>query len=180
MELYIDVVFLVSMGMNAFLLWAAGRVAGFSSGKGRLFLGSLLTSLLYCLWLCVKGQKGGFLLSFLLLGTGLLVSYYPKQGRNWLRLLFSAVAVSFLMGGCVNVLFTMTQAQRFFGKKIVIQKAFPWWLLPWASGMAYGALKLSAGWLEANIRRRREYCTAEILWRGKGVEGRMLIDTGNG
>ena len=84
------------------------------------------------------------------------------------------------MGGCVSVLFTMTQAQRFFGKGMVLQKAFPWWLLLWASGVAYGALKLSAKWLEANILRRREYCTAAILFRGRGVEGRMLIDTGNG
>ncbi|MBQ3567443.1 MAG: sigma-E processing peptidase SpoIIGA [Anaerotignum sp.] len=180
MELYIDVVFLVCLGMNAFLLWAAGRVAGFLTGKRRLFYGSLLTSLLYCLWLCIGGIGNGFLLSFLLLGTGLFVSYYPKQGRNWLRLFSSAWAVSFLMGGCVSVLFTMTQAQRFFGKGMVLQKAFPWWLLLWASGVAYGALKLSAKWLEANILRRREYCTAAILFRGRGVEGRMLIDTGNG
>ena len=37
--IYIDVVFLVSFGMDAFLLWAAGRISGFSAKKWRVFLG---------------------------------------------------------------------------------------------------------------------------------------------
>lgn len=178
--LYIDVVFLISFAMDTFLLWAAGRIAGFSSKKCRIFWGGFLSALLFCLWLCFFGKNGGFLLSVLLLGCGLFIAYYPKQGRNWLRLFGSAVAISFLMGGGVNLVFTMTQAQRFFGQGIVIQKAYPWWLLPWSVGMAYVLLKLSGKWLEANIQRRREYCTAKVLFRGKGIEGRMLIDTGNG
>ena len=178
--LYIDVVFLVSLFMDVFLLWAAGRIAGFSAKKWRVFLGGFLSSLLYCLLLCLFGKNGGFLLSVLLLGCGLSIAYYPKQGRNWLRLSGSAVAVSFLMGGGVNMLFAMTQAQRFLGQGIIIQKSFPWWLLLWSVGMAYIALKLAASWLQSHIIRRKEYCTAAVLWRGKGVEARMLIDTGNG
>ncbi len=178
--IYIDVVFLVSWGMNTFLLWAAGQIAGFSAKKKRVFLGGFLSAVLYCFWLCFFRRNGGFLFSCLLLALGLAVSYYPKQGRNWLRLLGAAIAGSFLMGGGIHMLFTMTQAQRFLGMGIVVQKVYPWWLLPWSVGMAYFLLKLSAGWLEANIIRRKEYCSAAILWRGKGVEGRMLIDTGNG
>ena len=178
--LYIDVIFLISLGMDFFLLWAAGRLAGFSAKKKRLFSGALLTALLYCLWLCFFRQNGGFLLSCFLLMVGLFVAYSPKQGRNWLRLFGAGWAVSFLLGGGISILFTMTQAQRTFGRNIVIQKAYPWWLLPWAVGMAYLFLKVSAKWLEVNIIRRKEYCTAAVLWRGRGIEGRMLIDTGNG
>ena len=180
MELYIDVIFLVSWGMDAFLLWAAGRVAGFRARGWRVMLGGFLAAAVYCLWLCFFGKNGGLFLSLLLLGSSLFVAYYPKQGRNWLRLFGGAWAVSFLLGGGVNNLFTMTQAQRFLGHGIVIQKAYPWWLLPWAVGMAYLMLKGAGKWLEVNIQRRKEYCTAAILWRGRGVEGRMLIDTGNG
>jgi len=152
--LYIDVVFLVTWGMDSFLLWAAGRIAGFSAKKWRVFLGGFLSAMIYCLWLCFSGKNGGFLLSVLLLGCGLSIVYYPKQGRNWLRLFGSAVTASFLMGGCVNMLFTMTQAQRLFGIGIVIQKTYPWWILPWSVGMAYVALKLAASWLQSHIIRR--------------------------
>ena len=178
--IYIDVVFLVSWGMDAFLLWAAGRTAGFSAKKWRLVLGGFLAAAVYCLWICFLQKNGGFLLSFLLLGIALVVAYYPKQGRNWLRLFGSVWAVSFLMGGGINLLFTITQAQRTFGQGIIIQKMYPWWLIPWSVGMAYVFLKLATRWMQSHIIRRREYCTAAILWRGKGVEGRMLIDTGNG
>lgn len=180
MELYIDVIFMVTWGMDAFLLWAAGRLCGFRAGKRRIALGGFLSAVLYCLWLCFFRENGGFLLSFLLLAVGLLAAYYPKGGRNLLRLFGAAWGVSFLLGGGVNVLFTLTQAQRLFGRGMVVEKAYPWWLLPWSVGVAYAALKLGARWLEANIQRRREYCTAAVLWRGKGVECRVLIDTGNG
>lgn len=178
--IYIDVIFLVSFGMHTFLLWAAGRLAGFSVGNGRLFLSAFLTALIYCLCLCFFQRNGGFLFFCFLLSAGLFGAYYPKQGRNWLRLFGAGWAASFLMSGCISMLFTMTQAQRMLGQKIIIQKGYPWWLLPWSVGMAYFLLKGSAKWLEANIIRRKEYCTARILWNGRGVEGRMLIDTGNG
>lgn len=178
--IYIDVVFLVSWGMDAFLLWAAGRLCGFSAKRWRIAIGGFFAAAVYCLWLCLFRKNGGLLLSLLLLNLSIGTAYFPKQGRNWLRLFGAAWAVSFLLGGGVNVLFTLTQAQRIFGTSIIIQKIYPWWLLPWAVGMAYAALKLAARWLQSHIIRRREYCTAAVLWRGKGVEGRALIDTGNG
>ena len=178
--IYIDVVFLISWGMQGTLLWAAGRMAGFSAERKRIMAGGFLSAVLYTGYLCFFREMGGLILSVLLLSLGLGIAYYPKQPRNWLRLWGSAWAVSFLMGGGMQVLFSLTQAQRFLGQGMMVQKAYPWWLLPWASGMAYVLLKMSARWLQANIQRRTEYCTAKILWHGKGVEGRMLIDTGNG
>lgn len=180
MELYIDVVFIVTWGMDAFLLWAAGRFCGFCTRKWRIAAGGFLSTMFYCLCLCFFQKNGGFLLSVLLLLLGVIIAYYPKNGRNFLRLFGAAWAVSFLLGGCVNMLFTMTQAQRMFGQGMVIQKAYPWWLLPWSVGMAYVFLKLATNWMQSHIIRRREYCTVSVLWRGKGVEIRTLIDTGNG
>ena len=180
MELYIDMIFMVSWCMDAFLLWTAGRICGFRTKKRRVVAGGFLSALLYCFWVCFFQNKGGFLLSVLLLSIGLLVAYYPKNGRNLLRLFVASWAGSFLLGGGMNVLFTMTQAQRLFGKGLILQKTYPWWLLPWAVGMAYACLKLAGTWLEANIRRRQDFCTINVLFRGRGTECRVLIDTGNG
>ena len=178
--IYIDVVFLVSWAMDSFLLWAAGRIAGFSAKGYRIFLGGLFSAIFYCFKICFWGTDTGFLQMGLFLAGALLFAYYPKNGRNWLRLSGSALMASFLMGGGVNMLFVMTQAQQFLGMGITVQKAYPWWLLVWSFLMAYGILKLAGKWLEANIQRRKEYCTARVFYRGRCVEGRMLIDTGNG
>ncbi|MGN1231169.1 MAG: sigma-E processing peptidase SpoIIGA [Anaerotignum sp.] len=178
--IYIDVLFFVVWGMDAFLLWAAGRIAGFRGKNWRILLGGLLSAALYCGWVCLFRKNGGLLLSLVLLAVGTAVAYFPKRLGNFLRLLGGGLLASFLMGGGVNVLFTMTQAQRVFGQGIVLQKAYPWWLLPWSVIMAYLLLKLGARWMESHIRRRREFCTITVLWRGKQAEGRTLIDTGNG
>lgn len=180
MELYIDVIFLVTWGMDVFLLWAAGRLCGFRTKRRRILCGGFLSAAGYVLWLCLFRRNGGGLLSLLLLFVGIAVAYVPKSMRNGLRLLAAAGAASFLMGGSINALFTLTQAQRMLGRGLVVGKSYPWWLLPWAVGMAYLLLKKADHWLAANIQRRREFCTAAIFFRGRVVEGRMLIDTGNG
>ena len=46
--------------------------------------------------------------------------------------------------------------------------------------MAYVLLKIGGKWIESHIQRRREFCTVSVFWRGRKVEGRALIDTGNG
>lgn len=178
--IYIDVLFFVTWGMDAFLLWAAGRIAGFRGKHWRILLGGLAAAALYCGWLCLFRQNGGLLLSLLLLSVGVAVAYGPKRMRNFLRLLGGTLLASFLMGGGVNVLFTMTQAQRFLGQGIVLRKGYPWWLLPWSVVTAYLMLKWGAKWMESHIQRRREFCTITVFWRGKQAEGRALIDTGNG
>lgn len=178
--IYIDVLFLVTWGMDTFLLWAAGRIAGFSAKKGRLLLGGLLSALLYCGWLCLVFKNGGLLLSLLLLAAGTAAAYLPKSGRNFLRLLGAGLLASFLLGGGVSVLFTVTQAQRLLGRGLILRKPYPWWLLPWSVVMAYFLLKGGSRWMESHIRRRRDFCTLTLFWRGKRAEGRALIDTGNG
>ncbi|MDO4531447.1 MAG: sigma-E processing peptidase SpoIIGA [Bacillota bacterium] len=180
MEVYIDVIFLVTWGMDALLLWMAGRLAGFSAKGWRLFLGGFLSALCYCLWLCLFWESGGFFLSAFLLTMGLFAAYHPKSGRNWLRLWGAGWAASFLLGGGTELLFTFTQSQRLFGQGLVVERTAPWWILPWSMGLSYLALKKAEHWLTANIQRRREYCTFRLLYEGRGIEGRFLIDTGNG
>lgn len=180
MVLYIDILFLAIWSMDSFLLWAAGRLAGVRTKKRRLLLGGLLAAGLSCGQLCLLQRTGGLLSSLLLLAIGMGAAYLPRQGRFFLRLLGCGIFVSFLMGGGMQVLFSLTQAQRWLGQGLVMQKACPWQLLPWSILLAYLFLKWGAKWLESHIQRRREYCTVQVFRRGRHAEGRTLIDTGNG
>lgn len=182
-SIYIDVLFFTNWGMNSFLLWCAGRIAGFRAGKARILLGGFLSALLYCLWLYIFRRNGGLLLSFLLMAAGIGGAYLPKRGKSLLRLFAAAWAVSFLMGGAAAALFTLTNAQALLGQGIILRRnaeLYPWQMLLWSVGMAYALLKLGGKWIEAHIQRRREFCTVSVRWRGRSAEGRVLIDTGNG
>lgn len=172
--IYIDVLFGISLGMNTFLLWSAGRIAGIRAKKRRLLLGGLLSAVCHCIWLVYAGREGGLLLSVLLLGAGIGAAYLPKTAKGFFRLFGCGVLASFLLGGGIQVLFTMTQSRRGTGM------VYPWYLLLWSVLLSYLALKAGARWLEANIQRRQEFCTVSVCRRGKRTEGRVLIDTGHG
>lgn len=182
-SIYIDILFLTNWVMNGFLLWCAGRIAGFRTGKLRILLGGFLSSLLYCIWLYVFHRNGGLPFSLLLTAVGIGGAYYPKRGKSLLRLFAAAWAVSFLMGGVAAALLTLTDVQTLFGHGLILQRnmsLFPWQMLLWSVGMAYALLKLGGKWIESHIQRRREFCTVSVYWRGRQAEGRALIDTGNG
>ena len=115
--IYIDVLFFVTWSMNTFLLWAAGRVAGFQTKKWRLWLGGLFSAAAYCIWFCLFQENGGILLSLLLLLMGIAAAYLPKRGRNFLRLLGAGILCSFLLGGGMLAFFGMTQMQRFLSPR---------------------------------------------------------------
>ena len=178
--IYIDVIFLVTWGMDAFLLWMAGRILGLQRKRRRFILGGLFAAVCYCAWLVFLRQNGGVLFSFLLLAGGIFIAYTPKSGKIFLRLMGTTLLSSFLLGGGAQLLFTFTQAQRLFGQGLIVERIYPWWLLPWAVLLAYVLLKIGAGWMETHIQRRREFCTAAVFWRGRCAEARTLIDTGNG
>lgn len=169
---YIDILFCVSWGMNTFLLWAAGRIVGLRTKKWRVVLGGLLSAAFYCVWLIYTGEQGKLLVSVVLLGLGIWAAYLPKTAKIFLRLFGGSILASFLLGGGIQVLFTLTKRQMGI--------RYPWYLLLWSVLISYFGLKAGAKWLEANIQRRKECCTVSVCWRGKQAEGRVLIDTGHG
>ncbi len=181
-SIYIDIVFFWEFTMDLFLLWATGRIIGFRAKAWRLFLGALLSALCHCLLLVfLFPMNGGFFVSLVLLIIGLSAAYLPKSIKNFTRLFFTALFASFLLGGGLNVLFMSTQAQKLLGSGLILrQKFFPWQYLLWGIALSYVVLKVGAHWIETHIRRRRDFCTVYIRKESRWVEGRCLIDTGNG
>ena len=179
-KIYIDIVFPVTWGMDAFLLWMAGRILGLRRKRWRFAFGGLFAAVCDCAWLFFLQRSGGVLFSLLLLAGGVFIAYTPKSGKIFLRLMGTTLLSSFLLGGGAQLLFTFTQAQRLFGQGLIVEQIYPWWLLPWAVLLAYVLLKLGAGWMETHICRRREFCTAAVFRQGRCAEVRVLIDTGNG
>jgi stage II sporulation protein GA (sporulation sigma-E factor processing peptidase) len=179
-KIYIDIVFPVTWGMDAFLLWMAGRILGLRRKRWRFAFGGLFAAVCDCAWLFFLQRSGGVLFSLLLLAGGVFIAYTPKSGKIFLRLMGTTLLSSFLLGGGAQLLFTFTQAQRLFGQGLIVERIYPWWLLPWAVLLAYVLLKLGAGWIETHICRRREFCTVAVFRQGRCAEVRTLIDTGNG
>lgn len=115
-KIYIDIVFPVTWGMDAFLLWMAGRILGLRRKRWRFAFGGLFAAVCDCAWLFFSQRSGGALFSLLLLAGGVFIAYTPKSGKIFLRLMGTTLLSSFLLGGGAQLLFTFTQAQRLFGQ----------------------------------------------------------------
>ena len=50
-KIYIDIVFPVTWGMDAFLLWMAGRILGLRRKRWRFAFGGLFAAVCDCAWL---------------------------------------------------------------------------------------------------------------------------------
>ena len=84
-KIYIDIVFPVTWGMDAFLLWMAGRILGLRRKRWRFAFGGLFAAVCDCVWLFFLQRSGGALFSLLLLAGGVFIAYTPKSGKIPLR-----------------------------------------------------------------------------------------------
>ena len=80
-KIYIDIVFPVTWGMDAFLLWMAGRILGLRRKRWRFAFGGLFAAVCDCAWLFFLQRSGGVLFSLLLLAGGVFIAYTPKSGK---------------------------------------------------------------------------------------------------
>ena len=83
-KIYIDIVFPVTWGMDAFLLWMAGRILGLRRKRWRFAFGGLFAAVCDCVWLFFLQRSGGALFSLLLLAGGVFIAYTPKSGKIFL------------------------------------------------------------------------------------------------
>ena len=179
--IYIDMIFLVEWGMQGFVLWMTGGISGFRTKWWRVVLGGFFSALIHCLLMIKFFYLSGSLIVVILLQiTGILIAFYPTRIRNLLRLFLTQLLSVFLLGGMTQVLFVTTQAQRFFGVgRVVGANVFPWYYLIWGTIISYFVMKKAGRWLEAHIRRRRDFCSLS-LWKGeRRADAYVLIDTGN-
>ena len=78
-KIYIDIVFPVTWGMDAFLLWMAGRILGLRRKRWRFALGGLFAAVCDCAWLFFLQRSGGALFSLLLLAGGGFSNTYARS-----------------------------------------------------------------------------------------------------
>ena len=132
-KIYIDIVFPVTWGMDAFLLWMAGRILGLRRKWWRFAFGGLFAAVCDCAWLFFLQRSGGVLFSLLLLAGGVFIAYTPKKRKNIFAADGDNTAFFVPAWRRRTALFTFTQARKgLFGQGLIVERIYPWWLLPWA------------------------------------------------
>lgn len=181
-KIYADVVFFINLFMDFFIFWVTGRLAKMKASFLHIFLGSLTVSILYCVILFIPflNQFYNFIGSVCILTVGIVITFGPKKWKQFLKLLVLAHVSAFMIGGAAMALFYYTNLSALVGNAVGISKVhFSIKLLVLSTACIYVFLKLSMGWLQANVINKKAYCDVKISFDGREEEFTALIDTGN-
>ncbi len=182
-KIYIDILFLINLCMNYFLLWITSILSKRRGKLVRLFFSSLIVSMIYCLSIFFGWMQWIFgpLGSVFLMSIGVWVAFCPKGWRDFGNLFCMITIVSLAIGGICMAFFFASGYTDFIGRGISITiRYFPFKILIATTSICYVGVKCFKGWIEAHITNQKNYCTTVIKVNGKEIAMQMLIDTGNG
>lgn len=182
MELYIDVLFLVSSGCHFLLLWTTGKLAGVSFRLWRICMGAVVASAAYCLLLVLGyGFSGTWLLALGLAMLGVEIAFFPRSRKQFCSLLVAAAISSFLLAGFLEACIAMTSVQRLIGRGLSISLHWmPWQKLLWGCMLFGLCVRAISQWLERHGIKRNQYCQVYLEHGGRSCMLCGFWDTGNG
>ncbi len=170
MKLYLDIFFLVNMGMD---FWVLALVSFFQNRTvriKRLILASAMGALLAVFFILSGIPRYPPVFWLLDLAGGALVvraAFGRTDFAVWMRNAAVFYLASFVLSGALQYLQSAAGIQ---GK---------WAFLMLASGAAtYGAYRFCSAW-KGYFRRQREYVSFSLYYRGRCLRGKGLVDTGN-
>lgn len=182
MVLYFDVVLLINLLMNYMILYFVALVLNLKKEFGRLFLGAILG----CLFLIsVISEKFIMLQSFpikvVISVAMILVSFPPKNFRDFLKTLSFFYLISFMMGGGVLAFFYLLNLrQNLLTNTLILNNiSVQWWILLISALALFLFLKFIWPLLYSILSKDTFLALMTIVIDGKPIEIKGLIDTGN-
>lgn len=170
---YIDSIFLLNLVMDLYLLTLTGKVLGKTATYSRIFAGSVVGALGYCIVLCLPGIPYMLKVLIGMLPTGALmikIAYKIKGVKELLRAEGYLFTFSFLIGGFIIFL----KAKIPLGTNQSESMAA-------IAGLGFAGFALCRKIIGTYQRRKQNrFCQVLIPGDSGQVEVMALIDTGNG
>lgn len=172
-NIYLENIFLLNLIMNLYLLKLTGSVLKCKTGCFRVFTGSLLGAVGYCIILCLPKITYGWKMTAGMLPIGILMIRLGLGTKGRKELLYAAgwmFTFAFLLGGFIIFL----RGKLLFGR----QHENTMLLI---AALGFGGYELLKKGLEVYFRRREDKMRRVRISADMGdVEITALVDTGNG
>ena len=184
MTLYADMLFLVNLVMNTFVLWVVSKATRNKGKKYWLFAGAGVMSLLYTLLIAVEALRfvNVVLSSVVILTAGVLLAFRPAGVRAFIKLMVVSYCISFAVGGLGMSLFFLTgipYALYFIANDIGFMQAISWQLVLAGMAASYVLIKLGLKILERHNLKRQMLCNVQIIVGENAANFEALVDTGH-
>lgn len=180
MTIYIDVLFVVNMFINYFLLLISSKIAKTSSNRGRILFSSVLGGL-YCVFSFMSKLSVFEDIFFKVLITLLmsLIAFKFLSFSHFLRCSTVFLTVGFLFGGIVYGVYFLTKPTIMNVKNSAIYLHISPVLLITCSATTYILVLIFSYFLKPQqIPSNNTYCVT-ITYRENSIYAQGFVDTGN-
>ena len=185
MTLYADVLFLINLLMNSFVLWITSKLARSKIKARWVLLGAGVMALLYTLLIAVYSLRfiNVAVASVAILSVGVAVAFRPAGVRPFFKLMLVAYIISFAMGGLGMALIFLTDlpyavyhiASDWEG----FARTISWQLALAGMVIAYALIKLTLKMIEHHTLKRQMLCNVQVFLGGQDASFEALVDTGH-
>lgn len=176
--IYIDMLILVNLLVNYFLLLTVRGFLHVPVGRGRVFLGACVGALGSLVIFLPQPHWSLALLYRLGLSAAMVLAcFFPVTKKSFCKLLGLLYLASFGFAGCMLALCAMNPSSGMFMQNGVLYLPISPLLLLGLSCAAYGAMALLRRATEPREPKSR-FCTVRVTWGGSSQVLRGKIDTG--
>ncbi|MCL2357231.1 MAG: sigma-E processing peptidase SpoIIGA [Defluviitaleaceae bacterium] len=184
MVLYADILFLVNFVMNGFVLWVVSKILRTKKSR-RIWAGAALMAFLYTLIITIEPLRfmNVMFASVVILSAGVALAFFPKNFREFLKLMAAGYIVSFTVGGIGMALFFLTDlpnAVYFIVADIdAFSRTISWQIALAGMVLSYFMIKIAMKMFERYTLRRQMFCHVCVALGDEDCAFDALVDTGH-
>jgi len=184
MILYADMLFLVNLIMNVFVLWVVSKATRNKQKMRWLLAGAGVMSLLHTLLITIEALRfvNVALSSVVILAAGVLLTFRPGGVKTFVKLTLVSYCIAFAVGGLGMSLFFLTgipYAIYFIANDVGFAQAISWQLVLAGMAASYVLIKLGLKILERHGLKRQMLCNVQIFVGEVAATFEALVDTGH-
>ena len=180
MTAYLDIIFVENLCMNYIILFTTGYFIKTKANPIRLFISSCCGSI-YAILMYIYDNIffPNFFIKIILSIVIILIAFYPKNFRNFLKQLTIFYLISFVFGGCAMFLLYFIKPQNVLIRNGVYVGRYPIKIVLLGGIVGFIITKISFRFVKGKIGRKDMYVKLKIFNNNNSVQVKALIDTGN-
>ncbi|MCL2372138.1 MAG: sigma-E processing peptidase SpoIIGA [Defluviitaleaceae bacterium] len=185
MTIYADVLFIVNLVMNFFVLWVVAKLTRNRVKFRWIGLGALVMALLYTLLIALDSLRllNVAVASVAILAVGVVVTFRPARPGVFFKIMIVAYIASFTLGGLGMSLIFLTDLP-FVAYHIArdlgsFTQAISWQLAFAGVAISYILIKFGLHMAERYTLKRQLLCNVQVFLGENDASFEALVDTGH-
>ena len=180
MTVYLDIVFLENLFINYIILFATGYILKIKKKQFNIFLSSIIGSG-YAIYTYMQNSFAfsSIWLKIILSILMILVAFFPKKIKIFLKELVLFYLISFVFGGCSFFLLYFVKPQNILVRNGMLVGKYPIQIAMLSGIVGFIITEIAFKTVKMKITKKDIFVDLTICEDNKKIHQKALIDTGN-